>query len=162
MNKPTQIVYKDFKNIDYWDSWTRDSPGNNFNNFKKYMDYYIDDLYLNKYSNEFLKGVDKKQIYNKLKNTTMNGFSREIVEPRGMNGFSRMNNIIDGYKLSGNEDYFLSGYELQGPRPFSKRWFRRNSPWSYIGVGVGALLVVDLATGGKIRESIGLKKKKKR
>jgi len=104
----------------------------------------------------------------------MNGFSREIVEPKGMNGFSRMNNIIDGYKLSGTEDYFLSGYELQGPRPLSRRWFRRNSPWSYIGVGIGALLVVDIATGGKallvvdiatggkVRETIGLKKKKKR
>lgn len=94
-----------------------------------------------------------------------NGFSREIVEPKGMNGFSRMNNIIDGYELSGYDEeldgYFLSGYELQGPRPFSKRWFRRNSPWSYIGVGLGALLVIDIATGGKVREAVGMKKKKK-
>ena len=43
----------------------------------------------------------------------------------------------------------------------SGKWFKSNAPWSYVGVGVAGLIVVDLATGGKIRESIGMKKKKR-
>ena len=44
----------------------------------------------------------------------------------------------------------------------SKRWFKKNSPWSYIGAGVLGLVVVDIATGGKIREAVGMKKKTRR
>ncbi len=96
----------------------------------------------------------------KLKNNTMNGFSREVVEPKGLNGFSRMNFKIDGYEL--NDNYSLSGYQLNAPRMFSRRWFRRNAPMSYIGTALVGLVVVDLATGGKVREMVGLKKKGKR
>ena len=98
----------------------------------------------------------------KLKNKNdMNGFSREVVEPKGLNGFSRMNYKIDGYELNDHElnNYSLSGYQLNAPRMFSRRWFRRNAPMSYIGTALVGLVVVDLATGGKVREMVGLKKK---
>tara|TARA_Y100000310_G_C20308673_1_gene635175 strand:- start:305 stop:607 length:303 start_codon:yes stop_codon:yes gene_type:complete len=100
----------------------------------------------------------------------MEGFSREIIEPRGMNGFSRMNNIIDGYTLSGHDTtfedeldgYTLSGCDMQGRGMRRiKRFYRRNAPWSYIGTAFVGLVVVDLATGGKIRKLVGMKKKKK-
>jgi hypothetical protein len=107
---------------------------------------------------------EDKKWYNELKkqhkkNKTMNGFSRAVVEPTGMNGFSRMDYQIDGYTLN---DYTLNDYTLNAPRMFSKRWFRRNAPASYILTGLGVLVITDIATGGKVREMVGLKKKGKK
>jgi hypothetical protein len=113
-----------------------------------------------------------KRAFNKskLKNTNMNGFSRAVVSPtEEMNGFSRMDYIIDGYTLNDydmDEDeldgYTLSGYELNGRSMRRlRRFYRKNAPWSYIGTVAVGLVVLDVATGGKVRETFGMKKKKK-
>jgi hypothetical protein len=107
-----------------------------------------------------------KKAYNKLKNKNMNGFSRAVVSPtEEMNGFSRMNYIIDGYTLNAGDDYDdeLDGYTLNGRSMRKlKRFYRRNAPWSYIGTIAVGLVLVDVATGGKVRETFGMKKKKRR
>jgi len=115
-----------------------------------------------------------KRAFNKskLKNTNMNGFSRAVVSPtEEMNGFSRMDYIIDGYTLNDFDDdddddldgYSLSGYELNGRSMRKlKRFYKKNAPWSYVGTIAIGLILVDVATGGKVRETLGMSKKKKK
>ena len=54
----------------------------------------------------------------------------------------------------------MNGVELNGNRKL-KRWFRKNAPLSYIGAGLGALLIVDSVTGGSIREIVMPKRKRR-
>lgn len=118
---------------------------------------------------------EQKKINQKLKN--MNGFSRAVVSPteemdgmEDLNGFSRMNYIIDGTTLNeGVEDmddldgYTLSGFTLNGRTARRiRRFYRKNAPWSYVGTAVLGLILVDVATGGKVRETLGMSKTKKK
>ena len=74
------------------------------------------------------------------------GFSRVVAPATEMNGgFSRLS-------------YEMNGVELNGNRKL-KRWFRKNAPLSYIGAGLGALLIIDSVTGGSIREIVMPKRK---
>lgn len=118
---------------------------------KTYKKYFIDEAGF----------IHEDKLINKLKNNNMNGFSRAVVSPtEEMNGFSRMDYIIDGYTLN---DYELNGYELNGRTMRKiKRFYKRNAPWSYVGTIALGLLAVDIATGGKVRESLGMKKKRRR
>jgi hypothetical protein len=76
------------------------------------------------------------------------GFSRVVAPATQMNGgFSRLS-------------YEMNGVELNGNRKL-KRWFRKNAPLSYIGAGLGALLIVDAVTGGKVTELVMPKKKRR-
>jgi len=75
------------------------------------------------------------------------GFSRVVTPAQEMDGFSRL-------------DYQMNGVELNGNRKL-KRWFRKNAPMSYIAVALGSLLVLDIATGGKVTELVMPKKKKR-
>ncbi len=120
--------------------------------------------------NNNLNGILTNGIIN-AKTKNMNGFSRMVVEPsQEMNGFSRVNYKMNGYTL--NDGYMLSGscgdgnvngYTLNGRTGRKiKRWYRKNAPLSYIATGLLALTVVDIATGGKVREMVGIKKKTKR
>ena len=87
-----------------------------------------------------------------------------------LNGFSRMNYIIDGTTLNeGVEDmddldgYTLSGFTLNGRTARRiRRFYRKNAPWSYVGTAVLGLILVDVATGGKVRETLGMSKTKKK
>ncbi len=77
------------------------------------------------------------------------GWSRVVAPVEEMNGgFSRL-------------DYQLDGVELNSPRKV-RRWFRRNAPLSYIGATLAGLIVVDLVTGGKVKEIVFPKVKKRK
>ena len=128
---------------------------------KKYLNGFPD--FTKKQRDEIMKiyfGKDNFKQLEKLKN--MNGFSRAVVSPtEEMNGFSRMDYIIDGYTLN---DYTLNETDELNGRQMRKikRFYKRNAPWSYVGTIALGLLAVDIATGGKVRESLGMKKKKRR
>jgi len=77
------------------------------------------------------------------------GFSRVVTPVTEMQGgFSRL-------------DYSMDGVTLNSPRKV-RRWFRRNAPLSYIGATLGALIIIDYASGGKVKEMIFPKVKKRR
>jgi len=70
-----------------------------------------------------------------------------------------------GFDLPGQDEEFMSGSAEQrglfDKRPFYKKPFRKWSTMQKVGVIGGGLVAVDLITGGKIRQAVGIGKPKK-